>query len=133
MIVIDTSALMAVLLDEDEAALFAEKLAASAPVIAAPTKLELLIVAHGRLGPNGVSHARALLHTQLIDVVEWTPALSDAAFQAFLLFGKGQHPAKLNFGDCMSYALAKSLNAPLLYKGEDFAKTGIKSAAAASV
>lgn len=55
-------------------------------------------------------------------------ALGGAAFAAFLKFGKGRHPARLNLGDCFAYALAKSLDAPLLYKGDDFAKTDIRSA-----
>jgi ribonuclease VapC len=128
LIVIDTSCLMAILLKEEEADVFVQRLVASKPVIAAPILFELLMVSHGKLGNDGAPQARALLKDLSVDVVEWTSALSDAAFEAFTRFGKGQHPAKLNFGDCISYALAKSLDVPLLFKGDDFSKTDIRAA-----
>lgn len=90
------------------------------------------MVASGRLRAAGVERAKNLLIAIPIVVFDWDEMLADEAFSAFSRYGKGQHPAKLNFGDCMSYALAKSLGAPLLFKGDDFAKTDIIPAATAS-
>ena len=86
------------------------------------------MVMGGRYGPDGIVELNLLIEANDIEVVSWTSELADAAAEAFLRFGKGRHPAKLNFGDCMAYALAKSLDAPLLYKGDDFARTDIRSA-----
>ena len=133
MIVVDSSALIAIVKNENDATHFHSALAtASKLVMGAPTKIELMLVAGGRFGRDGLVRTQTLLDSSGITIHDWTEDLSDQAVEAFMRYGKGQHPAKLNFGDCMSYALAKSLNAPLLYKGEDFAKTDIKSAAAAS-
>ena len=63
-----------------------------------------------------------------VGIVGIDDRLAEIAIAAFLHFGKGRHPAKLNFGDCFSYALAKRLNVPLLFKGEDFSQTDIRSA-----
>lgn len=81
-------------------------------------------VAHLKVG--GLQDA---LQTLAITQYSVDAQQSALAAEAFLRFGKGRHPARLNLGDCFSYALAKSLNAPLLYKGDDFAKTDIVSAA----
>lgn len=97
-------------------------------VIGSPTRFELDMAATGRLKDDGVRLARQLIDAQQVEVVDWDANLAEIATSAFLQFGKGRHPAKLNFGDCMAYALAKSLDAPLLYKGDDFAKTDIRSA-----
>lgn len=97
-------------------------------VIGAPTKFELLLVMGGWKEENGIERANRLLAASDIQTVDWTNELADIAGVAFVRFGKGRHPAKLNFGDCMAYALAKSLDAPLLFKGDDFSKTDIKSA-----
>jgi ribonuclease VapC len=133
LIVVDTSALMAILLSEPEATNFTACIdSAKAVVVGAPTKFEFLMVASGRLRDPGVESAKNFLKALPIVVREWDSALADHAIAAFTRYGKGQHPAKLNFGDCMSYALARSLNAPLLYKGDDFAKTDIKPAVTAS-
>ncbi|MCY7398316.1 MAG: type II toxin-antitoxin system VapC family toxin, partial [Sphingomonas bacterium] len=98
-------------------------------VMASPTKFETLMVAIGRRGDQGQGAADLLLAEYRIDIIDWTDALADVALKAFRSFGKGRHKAALNFGDCMSYALAKSLDAPLLYKGNDFALTDLRSAA----
>lgn len=86
------------------------------------------MVAVGRKAEPGRNMAEALLARFNISVVSWNDSHASIAADAFVRFGKGRHDAKLNFGDCMSYALAKSLDAPLLYKGDDFSKTDIKSA-----
>lgn len=127
MIVIDTSAVIAILQDEAEAEAFQDRIAgSSARLIAAPTKLEMLLVSSRR--PNGPEIVRALIDELDCEVVEWTDSLSDIAFDCFLRYGKARHPAALNFGDCMAHALAKSLDVPLLFKGDDFSQTDIKSA-----
>ena len=128
MIVADTSALVAILLREPEATIFTERLLASDVCIAAPTLLELLIVTHSRRGPALAQDAELLVEKLSLRINAWEERHVALARQAFARFGKGRHPAKLNFGDCMSYALAKSLDAPLLYKGNDFALTDIRSA-----
>lgn len=97
-------------------------------VIGAPNKLEVAMVMGGRFGRNGIVELQSLIEANGFEVLDWTNELAEAAAEAFLRFGKGRHPAKLNFGDCMAYALATSLDAPLLYKGNDFAKTDIRSA-----
>lgn len=86
------------------------------------------MVAGGQFGAEGLLKAQRLLTELGVTIVPWTEDLSDVSVATFMQFGKGRHPAKLNFGDCMAYALAKSLDAPLLYKGSDFAKTDIRSA-----
>jgi ribonuclease VapC len=129
LIVADTSALIALLMQEAEAAVFLRTIIRSREcLIAAPTALEFIMVAQGdRLGRTTVE-TEALLAKPRFRIVPWSDTLVAVACNAFLTYGKGRHPAGLNFGDCMSYALAKSLDAPLLYKGEDFAKTDIRSA-----
>jgi ribonuclease VapC len=133
LIVVDSSAVIAILQGEDDGQAFQTALsAASVAVMGAPTKIEVMIVAGGRYGQPGMTAAQALLDRSGIVVHDWTEDLSNQAVSAFMRYGKGQHPAKLNFGDCMAYALAKSLNAPLLFKRDDFAKTDIIPAATAS-
>lgn len=127
MMVIDTSALMAIQFDEPEAAEMRKVLLPRA-MVGAPTLLEYYMVVGGRHGEGGRLEARALVERLDLAVMNWTEELVELAADAFFRFGKGQHPAKLNFGDCMAYALAKSLDAPLLFKGGDFAKTDIRAA-----
>jgi ribonuclease VapC len=128
-IVVDTSALIAILLDEVEAGAFVDAILGSETAqIGAPTAFEYLMVAKGRRQLQSDAKVQRVLSIPRLLVVAWTPALADIAQAAFLKYGKGRHPAKLNFGDCMSYALAKSLDCPLLYKGDDFAQTDIVSA-----
>jgi ribonuclease VapC len=129
LIVVDTSALMAILLQEPGSESFIVALSnTTRAIMGSPTRFELDMVATGRLKADGIALARQLVEAQQVEVIDWDAALSDIATLAFLQFGKGRHPAQLNFGDCMAYALAKSLDAPLLYKGGDFAKTDIRSA-----
>ena len=129
MIVVDTSAIMAIFNEEPEAVEVASLLSsAGAACMAAPTRLELVMVAIGRKEEPGRAMAEALLARFNVSVVNWTDDHASIAADAFLRFGKGRHPAALNFGDCMAYALAKSLDAPLLFKGDDFALTDITPA-----
>lgn len=129
MIVVDTSAIMAIFNGEPEAVDIAAVLSSADDVcMAAPTRLELVMVAVSRKDEPGREMAEALLARFNVSIVAWTDDHASIAADAFVRFGKGRHDAKLNFGDCMSYALAKSLDAPLLYKGDDFSKTDIKPA-----
>lgn len=82
----------------------------------------------GKRGSTQLQDVEELFATLKIDTVNQPDAIGRLAADAFLRFGKGRHPAGLNLGDCFAYALAKSLNAPLLYKGDDFGRTDIASA-----
>ena len=82
-----------------------------------------------RSGPQGNRSLRHILFSPTVQIVDFTARREEVAFEAFERFGRGRHPARLNFGDCMAYAVAKLANAPLLYKGENFALTDIAAAA----
>ena len=128
--VIDTSALLAILQDEPERRVFNEAVeAADTRSVSVASFVEVSIVIDSRYGPDGVRDFDLLLSKAEIQLV---PVDSEQAFlarQAFRQYGKGRHAASLNFGDCFSYALAKSLGEPLLFKGEDFAKTDLPAVA----
>lgn len=128
MIVVDTSAIIAITLDEQDAgSLLTAVSKADEAFIAAPSALELEIVLRSKTGRTGPS-ARRVLQNLAIETVPFSLEHLAEAIDAFGRFGRGRHPAQLNFGDCMAYALAKSLNAPLLFKGDDFTRTDIQSA-----
>jgi ribonuclease VapC len=128
--ILDTSAVMAILLGEPEAEHFARLIyRAEAPRIAAPNYLEAMIVAVGRFGLDGSGRVRDLLRILGVEFVPFDDQLAEFALYAFEHFGKGRHPAGLNYGDCIAYALARREAAPLLYKGTDFALTDIAAAA----
>jgi ribonuclease VapC len=128
--VIDSSALLAILLDEPEAADFLHAVKrATARRISAASFLETGMVL--RRGNSGQMQKpfEELIASLRISIVSVTEQQARAALDAFGIYGKGQgHPAGLNFGDCFSYALAKVANEPLLYKGRDFSETDIPSA-----
>ncbi len=130
MIVADTSALVAVLFGEPEREGFLDLIESSAPVLlSTPSVLETRMVVHGRKGERAVVLAEDFLRQACFEWVAPDAAQTDAAYAAFVAFGKGSgHPAGLNFGDVFSYALAKVRGVPLLFKGEDFAHTDIESA-----
>ncbi|MBB3966489.1 ribonuclease VapC [Rhizobium metallidurans] len=93
--------------------------------MSAATVTEALIVAEGR----GISaDMRYIIETSVTEIVELTSNRAELAADAYRLWGKGFHPAYLNFGDCFSYATAKEFDCPLLYIGNDFSKTDVKSA-----
>lgn len=127
MIVIDTSALMAILLDEPEAAACMDALStAEALSISAGTVAEALIVADRR---GCGQEMRRLLDGLGIGVLPVTPAMARQVADAYGRWGKGINPAGLNFGDCFAYALANEMAAPLLYVGNDFSATDLSRAA----
>ncbi|CAA9322381.1 MAG: hypothetical protein AVDCRST_MAG68-1924 [uncultured Gemmatimonadetes bacterium] len=127
--VIDTSALVAILLSEPEAARMGRAIAeASSPVVGAPTLVEAAAVLMGRLGPGGEVLLDALLHRLKIEVVPMTATAADAARRAYARYGKGVgRPGVLNFGDCLSYGVAADRGVPLLFKGDDFPRTDISA------
>jgi ribonuclease VapC len=129
LIVVDTSALVAILEGEPDADDLAALLFADDESrIASATYLEACIVRGGRAGRAGLGDLDGLLDGFSITIVDTSAHQARLAREAFLRFGKGLHPAALNFGDCFAYALAKELDAPLLFKGDDFARTDIRPA-----
>jgi len=127
--VVDTSALVAILLREPDADRFAGALG-DAPVrlLSAVTRVELACVIEGRKGEAGRADLERLLSDGEFEVVSVTPHQAMIAIDAFRRYGKGRHPAGLNIGDCFSYALASATGQSLLFKGDDFSHTDIPSA-----
>jgi ribonuclease VapC len=127
--VIDSSAIIAVLFQEPEAAAFEACLvAARTRQISAVSRVELSFVIEGRKGQAGRRDLDELLLSLDPVIVAVTSRQADLAIEAFRRFGKGRHKAGLNIGDCFSYALARESNQTLLFKGDDFSHTDIKSA-----
>lgn len=123
--VIDTSAIMAILLDEPDARPLSLALEADLTRwMSAATFVELGIVASVR-ARGGLADVERLVAEAGIDIVPVTAEHARLALQGYERFGKGRHPAGLNFGDCFSYALAKASQEPLLFKGADFAQTDV--------
>ena len=127
-IVADTSAFVAILLKEKDGHTFRHALLEAEKVlISTATAVELHIVVTAKLGAEGILRLNHLLTQPLFELVPMDRQQMILANQAYERFGKGRHPAKLNYGDLFSYALAKSRNLPLLFKGDDFSKTDISS------
>ena len=127
--IIDTSALVAIALKEHDAGDFEKKLAgASVPLMSVASLLEATMVLESRAGPSASTLLDALTVRFDIQLVPVTTGQVEVARVAWREFGKGNHPAGLNFGDCFTYALAKITGEPLLFKGNDFSRTDIKPA-----
>ena len=128
-VIVDSSAMIAILLEEPEAAGFVDCLtrAASARMSAA-NLAEMLLVLGGRKKEDPRALVEDLVNRAGIIIESVTAAQAWRAGAAFRRFGKGRHPAALNFGDCFAYALAKTRNLPLLFKGDDFVHTDIEPA-----
>ena len=125
MIAVDTSALMAVLLDEEETAAGAEALTSNDPIVmSAGTVAEALIVAERR--SLGVEMA-TLIDGLGLEIENVTLGAARRVAGSYARWGKGVNPAGLNFGDCFAYEVAKTRDCPLLYVGADFARTDVKS------
>lgn len=133
--VLDSSALVAILQDEPERRAFNERIEAAAEVrISAANLLEARIVLFTRFGESAVQALDAFLLRARIIVVEVSPRDAELAFDAYRRYGKGTgHPAGLNYGDCFAYALAKRSAASLLFKGRDFALTDLPAATAGAL
>ena len=128
-VIIDTSALVAILYGEPEATAFTQSIHnADTNRISVATYLELSMVIETQLGPAGMRQAETFLRRAGVTIEPVDLEQGELARQAFLDFGKGRHKAGLNFGDCFSYALAKATGEALLFKGHDFAATDIVSA-----
>jgi ribonuclease VapC len=127
--VIDSSALMAMLLGEAEEHEFRNIIKlASSRLMSAATLVETGIVVLARAGEAGMEQMQALLEALRLETVPVSADHARLAIDAFRRFGKGRHPAGLNFGDCFSYALAHATGEPLLFKGDDFSRTDIELA-----
>jgi ribonuclease VapC len=128
--VIDTSALVAIILDEPEAARLTRAVAdAYAPVVGAPTLVEASAVLLARLGSHGEAILDALLQRLRVEVVPMTAGAGEAARRAYVRYGKGvATPGVLNFGDCLAYGVAVDRGVPLLFKGDDFSRTDVEQA-----
>jgi ribonuclease VapC len=128
--IVDTSALVAILYREPEAAEFAQLIHdADVCRISVATYVELSMVLECQLGPDGMRQAEVFFRRAQIVIEPVTVEQGELARQAFVDFGKGRHKAGLNFGDCFSYALSKATGEALLFKGADFSHTDIKPAA----
>ena len=130
MIVVDTSAIVAIAFAEPERDAFVQAIqSAERALISTVSVVEARMVVHGRRGQRAVVLVDDLLRLPMFDIIPPGPAEMNAAYTAFVAFGKGSgHAAALNFGDVFSYALAKVRGLPLLYKGIDFSETDIASA-----
>ncbi|ACP22464.1 conserved hypothetical protein (plasmid) [Sinorhizobium fredii NGR234] len=127
--VIDTSAILAIAFNEPEAETYEQKVVdAPRRFISAATVLELAIVIEARLGEAGAAELDLWLYKAGVEVVAVDAEQIAVARRAWRSYGKGRHPAGLNYGDCFSYALARTRNEPLLYKGDDFSRTDIQAA-----
>lgn len=127
--IVDTSAIIAVLFNEDDARVYAEAITrADSCRMSAATFVETAMVVEAQTRNNGGRQLDAFIRRASIGIEPVTEAHAYVARQAFLDFGKGRHPAGLNYGDCYSYALAKAAREPLLFKGKDFALTDLVAA-----
>lgn len=128
--IVDTSAIIAILKGEPDAERYIDALDLSPSTsMSAPTYLECKIVVGMAADPVVLRLLDRLLREAEIAIVPFTVELADLAHRAYQDFGKGSgHPAQLNYGDCMSHALAVASNEPLLWKGDDFSHAGVRSA-----
>lgn len=127
--IIDTSALLAVVLREPDAADFLRAiLAARHPYMSVANWLEATIVVGGRGDPTAVARLDEFVVDAQIEFVAVSLQQGQLARDAWQRFGRGKHKAKLNFGDCFAYSLAREMREPLLFKGDDFAQTDIAPA-----
>jgi ribonuclease VapC len=124
--ILDTSAIVAVILDQAESAVLARLLLTNAPSgVGAPTQAEAAVVLQARLGPRGLADLRGFLVEFDVHTIPFGDDHWRQAGMAFARYGKGRHPAGLNFGDCLTYAVAKLSGLPLLCVGGDFAQTDL--------
>jgi ribonuclease VapC len=125
--IIDTSAIVAVLLNEASAGAFAAAIeAAPLRLLSAANLLEASIVIESRKGETGGRELDLLLYRAGVEVVAVDQEQAEIARSAWRRYGKGRHPAVLNYGDCFAYALARARRLPLLFQGADFAQTDIE-------
>ena len=127
--IVDSSAVLAILFSEPDARRHAGAIMVASPCrMSVANVLEASIVVERRGGDTAAHELDTLLESAAIELVPVTVEHLEAARRAWRRFGKGNHPAALNFGDCFAYALAKATGEPLLFKGDDFAQTDIEAA-----
>ena len=126
--VIDTSVIVAILFGEEDAERMAEAIERNPTrLMSAASVLEASLVIESELGEEGERELDLLLFKAGIEVIAFTGEQLTFARHAYRTFGKGPHPAGLNFGDCFSYALSKTTGEPLMFKGDDFAMTDVEA------
>ncbi|WP_269930895.1 type II toxin-antitoxin system VapC family toxin [Aminobacter sp. HY435] len=128
--IVDASAILAIILDEPEGQAFEDLLIADRPrpAMSPVNFLEAAVRIDALRSDHKSGRFDALVTTLDIELATVTPEQAHLAREAYRKFGKGNHPAKLNFGDCFAYALAKARREPLLFKGDDFRMTDIEAA-----
>lgn len=126
--IVDSSAVLAILFNESDAEIYARALTAEICRISAANYVEVAIVIEAQTGESGSRYFDAFFRRAGIVIEPVTEEQAHLARQAYTEFGKGRHRAGLNFGDCFAYALAKATRESLLYKGEDFKNTDINAA-----
>lgn len=127
--VIDTSAIAAILFDEPDRAVFVAAIdTAAVRLVSTASLVEATLVVEGRKGPRAAGLVDRFVEDGEIELVPVTTEHARLACGAFRAYGRGRHAAALNLGDCFAYALAKATGEPLLFKGEDFARTDLSSA-----
>ncbi|MEX2537011.1 MAG: type II toxin-antitoxin system VapC family toxin [Trueperaceae bacterium] len=127
--VIDTSAILAILAGEPERKAFNASIASAASCsMSTGSYLETAIVVESRYGFEGIRDLQLLLSTAMVQLVPFDSEQALIARQAYARYGKGMHRVALDFGDCFAYALCKKIGEPLLYKGDDFSETDISPA-----
>ena len=123
---LDTSAILAILQDEPERRKFNEAIeAAETRLLSTASYVECSMILESRYGADGIRDLDLLIAKAQVSLVAVDEEQANLARRAFRKYGKGRHPAGLNFGDCFSYALAQSLNEPLLFKGNDFPQSDV--------
>jgi ribonuclease VapC len=131
-VILDTSAVVALLLEEEAAGPLETALTTAEHIaISAGSKLECSLVLQTRLGAAGIMLLEQMLQQLAVEVVPFDDSQLLFAQEAFRRFGRGRHPARLNFGDCFSYALARQRDEPLLFIGNDFRQTDVTAALSA--
>jgi ribonuclease VapC len=128
-LILDTSAVLAVLFAEPDAALYAKAISEAGSLrISAANFVEVSIVVEAQAGDGGVRQCDTFFRRAGITIEPVTEEQALLARQGFSDFGRGRHPAGLNFGDCFAYALSRSTGEPLLFKGKDFRRTDVQPA-----
>ncbi|UMY17897.1 type II toxin-antitoxin system VapC family toxin [Methylobacterium organophilum] len=129
MIAVDTSAIVAILTAEPEEEGFLRLIASGGAVIGAPTLVETRLVLESRMPGRAAVTLQGFLAWDRITIAAFDAGMFAIASEAFARFGKGRgHPAQLNFGDCLAYAVARAHALPLLFKGGDFVQTDVEAA-----
>jgi len=128
-VIIDSSALLAIMLFEPEAEACMDAIvAAPSPLMSVANWVETTMVMDRRTDPATVARFEDFVRDARIELMPVSVSQAHIARRAWRLYGKGRHPARLNYGDCFAYALAKDTGQPLLFKGRDFTRTDIEPA-----